>query len=253
MSVYVVIPSRYGSTRFPGKPLYPILGVPLLQRVIHQVQKIQKKATLLVATDDSKIYQLAEKSNIQVVMTDENLQSGTDRIYQALLRSEIQLNDFDIVINVQGDEPLIPPQWIDSLIQVLECDNGADMATLAHPISWEELENLNSVKVVVDQKMKALYFSRFPIPHSRQRGEKPLSLKHVGIYAYRFKTLKSFCSQKASPLELSEGLEQLRAMDLGFSIHVIQVEGAIQGVDAPEDVQRVEEILLNSKTKDLKK
>ncbi len=243
MSVYIVIPARFGSTRFPGKPLQLVLGLPLLERVINQAKKVQKKVTLLVATDNEKIFELAKKSQVQVVMTDENLQSGTDRIYQALVRSGFQLNDQDIVINVQGDEPLIPPQWIDSLIQNLDEDSSADMATLAHPLSWEELENLNSVKVIIDQKMKALYFSRFPIPHSRHRGEAPLSLKHVGIYAYRFKTLKQFCLQAPSPLEISEGLEQLRAMDLGYSIRIVQVSGAIQGVDVPEDIKKVENIL----------
>ena len=243
MSVFVVIPARYGSTRFPGKPLYPILGVPLLERVLQQVKKIKKKATFLVATDDQRICELAKKSNIQGVMTDESLQSGTDRIYQALVKSGNQLNENDLVINVQGDEPLIPPQWIDILIQVLEEETSSDMATLAHPISWEELENQNSVKVVLDKNEKALYFSRYPIPHSRQKGQQPVSLKHIGIYAYRFKTLKNFCAQKPSPLELSESLEQLRAMEMGYSIRVIQVEGAIQGVDVPEDVKKVELIL----------
>lgn len=243
MSVYVVIPARFGSTRFPGKPLTLIKGVALLERVVRQVQKIKASAQILVATDDERIQDLCKKIQVPSVMTDSTLQSGTDRIYQALLRSGLSIQNSDVVINVQGDEPLIPPQWIEKLLQVFAQNSQATMATLAHPLTQEELENPNSVKVVTNQNGQALYFSRFPIPHSREKSAQPVSLKHVGIYAYRFSTLKAFCEAKPSPLEMSESLEQLRAMDLGYSIQVIQVEGAIQGVDVPEDVKKVESLL----------
>lgn len=246
MSVYVVIPARYGSSRFPGKPLALIDGVPLLERVIQQVKKVKSPVQLLVATDDLRIQELCQKNKIQTVMTDSELQSGTDRIYQALQRSNKSLQDQDIIINVQGDEPLIPPDWIEKLIAALVNHPAMGMATLAHPLSWEELENLNSVKVVTNQKGEALIFSRLPLPHSRTRLNKPVSLKHVGIYAYRFSVLRDLCSHPASPLELAESLEQLRAMDLGHRIFVIPVEGAIQGVDIPDDVKKVEILLKES-------
>lgn len=244
VKVRVVIPARLGSTRFPGKPLHIIKGKALLAWVIEKVKLAKGVDQVLVATDDHKIAQVCETLKVDHQMTDSNLQSGTDRVYQAL-KNTSAVSDQDIIVNVQGDEPMIPPQWIEKLIQVLKDHPQIEMVTLAHPMGWEELDNLNSVKVVIDCSGKALYFSRYPIPHSRVRNEKqkPVSLKHVGLYAFRYHSLKKFCALEASSLEISESLEQLRALQAGFHIQVITVEGAIQGVDTPEDVLKVEKLL----------
>ncbi len=244
MKTWVLIPARFASTRFPGKPLALIAGVPLLERVIIQAQKASQVERVVIATDHEEIQHLCEKVGVSVVQTDSDLNSGTDRIHQALKRLAAPLQDSDVIINVQGDEPLMPPEWIEGLISLFKREPSLEMATLAHPLGWDELENLNSVKVVCDNNGYALYFSRFPIPHSREKkGDKPISLKHVGVYGYRYGTLKKFCTHAASPLEVSESLEQLRALDMGIRIQVMPVAGASQGVDTPEDVQKVEKLL----------
>lgn len=243
MKFWAVIPSRFGSTRFPGKPLAMIAGMPLLQRVVEQVRKAADLKRIIVATDNPSIQSLCQKINVDVVMTDTELVSGTDRIYQAVQKSDQKLNPDDVVINIQGDEPLIPPRWIEKMIAEFQRERKIQILTLAHEITAEELENPNSVKVVVNSESQALYFSRFPIPHSREKMKKPLSLKHVGIYGYRWSALEKFCKAPACDLEKAESLEQLRAMHLGIPIHVLQVEGSIQGVDVPEDVIKVENIL----------
>jgi 3-deoxy-manno-octulosonate cytidylyltransferase (CMP-KDO synthetase) len=244
VKIRVVIPARLGSTRFPGKPLHTIKGKALLAWVIEKVKMAKGIDQVLVATDDQKIAILCESLNIDHQMTDSSLQSGTDRVYQAL-KNTPGINDQDIIVNVQGDEPMIPPQWIEKLIKVLNDHPQIEMATLAHSMDWDELDNLNAVKVVMDQSGKALYFSRYPIPHSRVRDEKqkPVSLKHVGLYAFRYQSLKKFCLLETSALEISESLEQLRALQAGFHIQVITVEGAIQGVDTLEDALKVEKLL----------
>lgn len=244
MKTWVVIPARYGSTRFPGKPLINVAGRPLLQRVIEQVRKSKFATDLLVATDHPEIEALCKSIKAPVVQTDSALTSGTDRIYQALVRSKADIAANDVVINVQGDEPLIPESWIDGLAQEFQKNPNLQMGTLAHPMTWEEHENLNAVKVICDDQGMALYFSRFPIPHSREKkGTAPAAMKHVGVYAYRFSVLKKFCETPPSSLEISESLEQLRALQMGVRIFVMKVAGAIQGVDVPEDVQKVEKLL----------
>lgn len=244
MKTWVVIPARFGSTRFPGKPLVSIAGLPLLQRVIEQVKKTKFATNILVATDHAEIESLCKKLNTPVVQTDSALTSGTDRIYQALVRSKVDVAPDDVIINVQGDEPLIPELWIDGLGMAFEKNPNLEMGTLAHPITWEEHESMNAVKVICDSKGIALYFSRFPIPHSREKmGATPVAMKHVGVYAYRYSVLKKFCETPPSSLEVAESLEQLRALQMGVRILVIPVAGAIQGVDVPEDVQKVEKIL----------
>lgn len=244
VKVRVVIPSRMGSTRFPGKPLHIIKGKPLLAWVIEKVQFAKNVDQVLVATDDIKIAQLCESLNIDYQMTDSHLQSGTDRVYQSLKKIS-DISDQDIIINVQGDEPMIPVQWVEQLIQKFKNHTQLEMATLAHPMNWDELDNLNAVKVVTNDLGQALYFSRYPIPHSRVRNEsqKPICLKHIGIYAFRYHALKKFCALQPSTLEISESLEQLRALQAGIQIQVLTVEGAIQGVDTPEDALKVEKLL----------
>ncbi len=243
MNFLAVVPSRYASTRFPGKPLALVAALPLLQRVVEQIRKVAGLKTVVVATDHPEILTLCRKIEVQAVMTDPDLASGTDRIYQAVLKLSERPKADDVVINVQGDEPLIPPAWIEKMISMFKSDPSIQILTLAHPLTEDELDNLNSVKVVVNQLDQALYFSRFPIPHSRIKMSEPLSFKHVGIYGYRWKTLERFCQAPVSDLEKAESLEQLRAMDLGIPIHVMKVSGAIQGVDVPADVLKVEKIL----------
>jgi 3-deoxy-manno-octulosonate cytidylyltransferase (CMP-KDO synthetase) len=243
MVFWAIVPSRFGSTRFPGKPLALIAGVPLLQRVVEQIKKARGLNRILVATDHPDIQNLCEKNKIDYAMTDSSLASGTDRIYQAALKSGYQFQADDVVMNIQGDEPLIPAHWIEKMISYFLDNPEVQILTLAHPLSEQELQNTNSVKVVVNSQNQGLYFSRFPIPHSREKMSPPLSLKHVGIYGYRWQALEKFCRASVSPLEKAESLEQLRALDMGLPIHVLKVEGAIQGLDVPEDVQKVEQIL----------
>ena len=243
MNFWAVVPSRFGSTRFPGKPLALISGKPLLQRVIEQIRQSDGLKSVIVATDHVEIEKLCQTIGVKSVMTESALASGTDRIYQAVLKSGEKINADDVVINIQGDEPLIPPQWIEQMISSFKKNPKIEILTLAHPLSLEELENPNSVKVVLNCENQALYFSRFPIPHSREKMAQPISLKHVGVYGYRWSALEKFCKASVSDLEKAESLEQLRAMHLGIPIHVMEVDGAIQGVDVPEDIEKVEKIL----------
>ncbi len=238
-----VIPARYASTRFPGKPLALIHGREMLAWVIEGVQKSRSLQEIYVATDDLRIAELAKREGAQVVMTDSNLPSGTDRVWAA-----VEKMDCDVIINIQGDEPLVQSVTIDSLVKVLLENSDLEMATLAHPISAEELHSLNAVKVVTDQLGRALYFSRFPIPYSRdnaKHSEFSGCLKHIGMYGYRKSFLKQFCSAPQAEIEKAESLEQLRALSLGAKIQVVKVKEASFGVDVPEDIQKVENLLKN--------
>lgn len=234
-----VIPARFGSTRFPGKPLEKILGKELIQWVIEGVRGSKLVSEIMVATDDARIAKVVEAAGHRVVMTDSSLPSGTDRIWAAT-----QKMDFDIVANIQGDEPMITAELVDHLVRPLLERPQLSMATLAHPISEEEIPSLNAVKVIVNQQNEAIYFSRFPIPYSRQMPpSNPLCLRHMGLYAYRKSFLKSFCETAPSGLELAESLEQLRALEMGARIYVQRVEQKIWGVDTPEDLIKIEQFL----------
>lgn len=241
MKAIGVIPARRGSTRLPNKPLIKIAGRELVLRVADKVSKCAKLSEVIVATDDQEIGELVERHGFKAQLTSPDLQSGTDRVFEALKGLS-----YDLVVNIQGDEPLIRPHWIDQLVESLKVSN-AEMATLGHSLSSEELHSLDSVKVVVNEAAEALYFSRFPIPYSRVKFEKLSgpAYKHVGLYAYRFEFLKRFCLQKPVALEQAESLEQLRALYMGAKIKVILVEGKSIGVDTYEDVRQVEEILKN--------
>ena len=242
MKIVGVIPARYGSTRFPGKPLVDLLGRPLIQWTIEGSQKSKLLSDLIVATDDDRIKKAAEAVGVKVAMTPSELPTGSDRIHAA-----IQNIDCDIVVNIQGDEPLVTGELIDRLAQVFIDDPNLDMATLAHPISDEELESPNAVKVVLNHKDEALYFSRFPIPYSRSKaaemGSHEGCLKHIGMYAYTKKFLKKFCETPPAFIEKAESLEQLRALYLGAKIKVVRVKEASLGVDTPEDLVRLEKLL----------
>lgn len=237
MKVAGVIPARYGSTRFPGKPLALILGKPLLQWVIEGALKSKKLKTVLVATDDHRIAELAKTLKVEVVMTDSNLATGSDRVWAA-----IQDRDFDAVINIQGDEPLIEGQLLDRMVQALEESPSTDMLTLGRKISGEELLNPQIVKIILNQNQEALYFSRFPIPYSRLKfaEEADGCLKHIGMYAYKKDFLRRFCEQGPVSIERAESLEQLRALYLGAKIKVLEVLDDSWGVDLVEDIEKVE-------------
>lgn len=242
MKIVGVIPARYGSTRFPGKPLVNLKGRPLIQWTIEGAKKSRLLSDLIVATDDERIKAAAEAVGVQVAMTDSELPTGSDRIHAA-----IKNLNCDVVVNIQGDEPLVTGSLIDGLAQVFIDDAGLDMATLAHPITEEELQSVNSVKVVVNQRDEALYFSRYAIPYSRSKavdmGTYEGCLKHIGMYAYTKTFLKQFCEAPPALIEKAESLEQLRALYLGAKIKVIRVKEASLGVDTPEDLLRLEKLL----------
>ncbi|MBM3833855.1 MAG: 3-deoxy-manno-octulosonate cytidylyltransferase [Verrucomicrobia bacterium] len=238
-----IIPARYASTRFPGKPLALIGGKPLIQRVVEQCQKAKSLREVIVATDDQRIRQIAEKF-CRVEMTRSDHPSGSDRIAEVVARC-----DCDAVVNIQGDEPLIDPAVIDAVANALA--NG-EMSTAATPIKEiREYDNPNIVKVVVNFAGHALYFSRRAIPFVRDAASgSPAEqlaafpfLKHLGIYGYRRETLLRLVKFPLSPLEIAERLEQLRALENGIQIAVVKVDYDSVGVDVPEDVARVEKIL----------
>ena len=241
MRVIGVIPSRWGSTRFPGKSLYPICGKPLVQWVVEAVKKAAALDEVMVATDDVRIA-AAVAGFVKVAMTRPDHPSGTDRVAEAA-----QPADDDIVINIQGDEPMIDPALIDALALRMKSDPGWAMATAACPIrSLRDLEARTVVKVVLAQDGGALYFSRLPIP-CRRDGEPELAsglyLRHLGIYAYRGDFLKRLVREPPCALEQAESLEQLRALHIGGRIAVIRTEDTGVGVDTPEDVAAVEKLL----------
>lgn len=250
MRVLAIIPARYASTRFPAKPLALLGGKPIVQRVYEQVAKVVKR--VVVATDDERIYNAVVAFGGEVVMTSPNHKSGTDRCAEAYEKLECEA---DIVINVQGDEPFIATEQIESLIRCFE-NEKIEIATLAKPFSAndgiETLENPNSPKVVLSTKGEAIYFSRSVIPFLRgvERSEwlqHHTFYKHIGIYAFRAKTLTAITQLPQSPLEEAEKLEQLRWLENGYKIGVGITDIETIGIDTPEDLHRAEIYLENNK------
>lgn len=239
MKIIAVIPARYGSTRFPGKPLELLKGRPLLQWVIEGAAKSKLIQQVYVATDDERIADLARQLKTDVVMTSPDCATGTDRIFEATRNI-----DYDVVLNIQGDEPLIDCDYIDPLAQAFLNNPHLDMATLAHPLALEDLANQNAVKVITNTHDEAIYFSRFPIPYSREAaGESSVALKHIGLYGYQKSFLQKFCTSPQALIEKHESLEQLRALYLGAKIKVLRVAKPTYGVDTPEDLQKLEALL----------
>jgi 3-deoxy-manno-octulosonate cytidylyltransferase (CMP-KDO synthetase) len=240
MKTVGIIPARYASTRFPGKPLALIAGKPLIQRVVEQCQKARSLAEVIVATDDPRIRQVAS-AFCRVEMTSPDHPSGSDRIAEAASRC-----DCDAVVNIQGDEPLIDPHVIDLVAGAL---NREQMSTAATAIrNPEEFDNPNVVKVVMSATGHALYFSRHTIPYLRDASNQPPAaqmaafpfLKHLGIYGYRKETLLRLVGFPVAALEAAEKLEQLRALENAIAIAVVKVDYDSIGVDLPADVARVE-------------
>ena len=240
MKVIAVIPARFGSTRFPGKPLVKIKDKTLIEWVIAGSQTSKYLKDIIVATDDERILAVAKNAGVQAVMTSEKCATGTDRIFEATKNI-----DFDVVINIQGDEPQISAKYIDPLVEAFLNQKNLDMATLAHPIELKDLENKNAVKVIKNINDEAIYFSRFAIPYSRVEADvsSEVTLKHIGLYGYSKSFLKKFCEAPMAAIEKHESLEQLRALHLGAKIKVITVAEAIQGVDTPEDLKIAEKYL----------
>lgn len=239
MKIIAVIPARYCSTRFPGKPLVLLKGKPLLQWVVEGTRTSTLIQQVYVATDDSRIQELCKKINVPCLMTRSDCPTGTDRLFEATRDL-----DFDVALNIQGDEPLINHEFIDPLVQAFLQNPKLDMATLAHPLAAEDLENKNAVKVITNVDDQAIYFSRFAIPFSREKFEaNGPAMKHIGLYAYSKAFLQKFCSAPQAQIEKYESLEQLRALYLGAQIKVLRVEKPTYGVDTPEDLQKLEATL----------
>lgn len=246
MGFSVVIPARYASTRFPGKPLADIAGRPMIQHVYERAL-LSEAERVIVATDDQRIADVATGFGAEVCMTSADHPSGTDRLQEVVHKLGFYADD--IVVNVQGDEPLIPPRVINQVAHNLKAESGAGIATLSEPITdIESLLNSNVVKVVSDTRGMALYFSRAPIPWPRDAFAKdPTAMpsgyswqRHIGIYAYRVKMLNEFVRWEPAPIEETECLEQLRAMWNGAKIHVdVADELPPAGVDTPEDLERL--------------
>jgi len=247
--VLIVIPARWASSRFPGKPLAKIGGIPMIQRVVVQANKAKCVSEVIVATDDSRILDFVNKAGARAIMTSGDHPSGTDRIAEVA-----RDRDCDIVVNVQGDEPLIPPQNIDQVVKPLIDDSSTSVASLRILIrNKEDLLNKNITKVVVDKFDSALYFSKAPIPWDRDSWPKkmgidpeltlPLWFKHIGIYGYRKRFLMEYSTLPASPLEKIEKLEQLRILENGFQIKVVETKHDSIGVDSEADIELIEKNL----------
>ena len=235
--VVAIIPARWGSTRFPGKPLHLIAGKPLIQHVWERTLKAKTIATAIVATDDLRIAEAAFGFGAEVSLTSSRHRSGTDRIAEVARK----LTGVSHVINVQGDEPLVDPKLLDRLAKTLLADPTLGLITAANLFGpGEDVNNPNAVKVTIDRTGNALYFSRSAIPYLRDSGASAVFYRHQGLYGYSLKFLLQFVKWKPSMLEKAEQLEQLRALENGAKIRVIITKSVSVGVDTPEDVAVVE-------------
>ena len=237
MNILCVIPARYSSTRLPGKPLADIQGKPMIQRVYERAQKALQPSAVLVATDHEEVYRAVENFGGKVMMTSKSHATGTDRLAEVAKAYPA----FDVIINVQGDEPLIEPSIIDDLANAFLEDSQLSMATVMTPIDDNEKTNPNNVKVITDLAGYALYFSRSLIPYPRVNTEN-IVYKHIGIYAYQREFLLEYAAMEPTPLEVAESLEQLRALENGYKIKVLKTNFKFVGVDTAEDLIKVNEI-----------
>lgn len=241
MKIACIIPSRYASTRLPGKPLRMIAGETLVNRVYERAVLAKLPDIVIVATDNEKIESEVKSFGGRVMMTSPDHPTGTDRLAEVAA----SLPDYDIVVNVQGDEPFINPDAIDSLAKMLAERDDLDMTTAAAPLKEDEYDDPSAVKVVVNQKGEALYFSRSLIPYPRNEFSVP-PLKHVGIYAYRRDFLLAYAGMKQTPLEKTESLEQLRALEMGYKIGVIRIDSEDIGIDTEEDLKKANRLFERS-------
>lgn len=245
MKVLGIIPSRYGSSRFPGKPLIDLKGKSMIQRVYEQAKKCTAFTAIVVATDDVRIFDHVTSFGGLAMMTSTNHASGTERCGEIIE----QYNDYDIVVNIQGDEPLIRPEQLTDLIAVFK-DATVEIATIVKPMSNEaDIRNPNRIKVVLDAKKNGIYFSRSPIPHIANTPHadwltQTTFYKHIGIYAWRTKTLNDLLALAPTDLEKIESLEQLRWIYNGYKIRTVETTIETPNIDAPEDVQAVLDLLM---------
>ncbi len=241
-SIICIIPVRYGSTRFPGKPLAKILGKPMVQWVWENAKKVKIINRVIIATDDKRIFDISKKFGAEVVMTSKNCPSGTDRIAEATKKIKS-----DIVVNLQGDEPLVSSKTIEKTINVLLRDKIAVVSTpVCRFCDGENLSDPNSVKVVFDKNNYAMYFSRSIIPfvsHHSSLITHNYFFKHIGLYVYKSDFLEKFVSLKESHLEKIEKLEQLRVLENGYKIKIVVVKDKTIPVDNPEDIKKVESVI----------
>lgn len=238
MNTLCVIPARYASTRLPGKPLADIAGKPMIVRVYEQASKAKRLSGVIAAVDDERVYEAVLSHGGKAMMTAKDHPTGTDRLAEvAAAHSEAEL-----IINVQGDEPLIEPDLIDALAAAFEEDPELQMATVKSPMTDRaEMTNPNNVKVITDKNGYALYFSRSLIPYPRE-DTGVVVYKHIGIYAYRRDFLLAYAKMQPTPLERTESLEQLRALENGYKIKVIPTDFKFVGVDTPEDLVEVNKL-----------
>lgn len=244
MKILGIIPARFASTRFPGKPLVKIGQKTMIQRVYEQTLKSKLIADVIVATDNQQIFEHVISFSGKAIMTSETHQSGTDRCQEVV--SKLQ-NNYDFVINIQGDEPFINPQQIDSLAQSL--NENTQIATLYKKImSEEQLFSTNTPKVIINANQEAIYFSRHPIPFLRSVENQDWLLnhdfyKHIGLYAYKTQILEAITKLQPSKLEKAESLEQLRWLENGFKINLIETDVETFGIDCPEDLQKIQHLI----------
>ena len=237
---YGIIPARYQSTRFPGKPLADIDGRPMIWHVFNQARQCPELSTVVLATDNDRIRSVAEKYDIPVVMTRDDHPSGTDRVLEAACKMKLPAES--VILNIQGDEPLLESDMLAELVQPFSKPQ-VQATTLAREISSQEAASPDLVKVVFSHDNTALYFSRSPIPFHRDK-TKNQYYGHIGIYAFRMQTLAKFVALDQSRLEVTERLEQLRLLENNIPLHIVLTEHRSIGVDRPEDIQVVEEIIL---------
>jgi 3-deoxy-manno-octulosonate cytidylyltransferase (CMP-KDO synthetase) len=237
MSAVAIIPARWASTRFPGKPLAMLAGRPLVQHVWERCLRAKKLSRVIVATDDMRIAEVAFDFGAEVTLTSPKHPTGSDRLAEVAKK----LTGVSIILNVQGDEPLIDPRLIDRLVDDMVKNPRAEMVTAATPfVDAAAVANPNNVKVVIDRLGNALYFSRSAIPFDRDAAGVAAPLHHLGIYGYRRAFLLQFVKWKPTPLEQSEKLEQLRALEMGARIRVVLTKHRSIGVDTPEDLAAAE-------------
>jgi len=234
-----IIPARWASSRFPGKPLHLIAGKPLLRHVWERCRRAKKLDSVIIATDDMRIAKAAFEWGAEVALTSPHHQSGTDRVAEVARKGK----QFALIINIQGDEPLVDPALIDKLVEKLRSNRKIDIVTAAHPFpDPKEAISPHQNKVVLDRDGCALYFSRSAIPYS-SKGSPVRYLRHQGIYGFRRKALLQFVKWKPTPLERAESLEQLRALENGVKVHVLVTKHGSPGVDTPQDTIALEQKL----------
>jgi 3-deoxy-manno-octulosonate cytidylyltransferase (CMP-KDO synthetase) len=239
-----IIPARWGSTRFPGKPLHLVSGKPLLRHVWERCCRAKRLDSVIIATDDMRIANAAFDWGAEVSLTSSHHRSGTDRVAEVAQKAK----EFAYIINIQGDEPLVEASLIDRLVETLRADERIDIVTAAHPFeSQKDASSPHQVKVVLDLSGDALYFSRSPIPFSQNRRTGIKILRHQGIYGFRREALLQFVKWRPSPLEQTESLEQLRALENGVTVHVLVTKQGSPGIDTPQDAKTLEQKLARAK------